>query len=68
MRKIIAVDIDGTLVDEEKNISQVTKKALLRAQELGHVVVIVTGRHPKGVEGYAKDLDFERFGDRKSVV
>lgn len=62
MRKIIAVDIDGTLVDNKKNLSEITKNSLIKAQEIGHVVVIATGRHPKGVEHYAKALEFDRFG------
>lgn len=62
MRKIIAVDIDGTLVDSKKNLSQITKDALIKAQKKGHVVVIVSGRHAKGVEKYAKALDFDEFG------
>lgn len=62
MKKIIAVDIDGTLVDNKKNLRDVTRDSLIKAQEAGHVVVIVTGRHPKGVEKYAKALRFDDFG------
>lgn len=61
MKKIIAVDVDGTLVDSNKNLSITTKNALLLAQKFGHIVVIVTGRHPKGVEKYAKELAFDKY-------
>lgn len=62
MRKILAVDIDGTLVDSKKVLRPKTKDALIRAQEMGHVVVIVTGRNPHGAKHYAKQLEFDRYG------
>lgn len=62
MKKIIAVDIDGTLVNDQKQLSDRTRDALIKAQNLGHVVVIASGRHPKGVERYAKALKLDEFG------
>lgn len=61
MKKIIAVDIDGTLLDSSKNLSDRTRESLIKAQKKGHIVVIASGRDPKGVEKYAKALKLDEF-------
>jgi len=42
--KIIASDMDGTLLNENATISQENAKAIKKAQEEGVEVVIATGR------------------------
>ena len=42
--KLIAVDLDGTLVGPDNSISAENRAAIGRAQEAGVAVVIVTGR------------------------
>lgn len=59
MKKLIALDIDGTLLNSQKVITEKTKDALLRAQEAGHVLAIASGRDPIGVMPYAEILDFK---------
>lgn len=44
MKKMIAIDLDGTTLNEESKISERTAKTLKRAMEDGHSVVIATGR------------------------
>lgn len=44
MLRLIASDIDGTLVGADREISQLTVSAVLRAQEAGCVFVVTTGR------------------------
>lgn len=61
MRKIIGVDIDGTLLNSKGEISPKTKAALIKAQELGHKVVIVSGRDIQGVIRYADALRLKDF-------
>lgn len=61
MRKIIGVDIDGTLLNSKGEISPKTKAALIKAQELGHIVVIVSGRDVQGVIKYADALRLKDF-------
>ncbi|WP_044748159.1 Cof-type HAD-IIB family hydrolase [Bacillus alveayuensis] len=41
---LIALDMDGTLLNSEGRISERNKEAILRAQEAGHIVAIATGR------------------------
>lgn len=59
MRKIIALDIDGTLLNSNNEITDKTRKALLKAQDMGHILVIASGRDPKGVHKFADLLNFK---------
>ncbi|WAA10888.1 HAD family hydrolase [Fervidibacillus albus] len=43
----IATDMDGTLLNEERKISEESKKALMLAKEAGIEIVIATGRSPQ---------------------
>ena len=58
MKKLIALDIDGTLLNSENIITEKTREALIRAQDAGHTLVIASGRDPIGVRPYAEILDF----------
>lgn len=42
--KLIAIDMDGTLLNSQNQVSQRTKEAILRAKEKGVHVVLSTGR------------------------
>lgn len=61
MKKIISLDIDGTLYTSEKKISAETKSALLRAQENGCVLVLASGRPTAGLVPIARQLSMEKF-------
>lgn len=41
---LIALDMDGTLLNEEGNISPKNREAIINAQNQGHIVIIATGR------------------------
>lgn len=43
-KKMIALDLDGTLLQADGQLSQVTIDTIQKVQELGHLVVIATGR------------------------
>ena len=60
--KIIALDIDGTLISSEHKILPETKDALIAAQEKGLKVVLASGRPTPGMMNLAKELELERFG------
>lgn len=60
--KLIAVDVDGTLVNSEKKITPKTRDALIAAGRAGHKVVIVSGRPTAGVLSLAEELNFDEFG------
>ena len=57
MYKLIAIDMDGTLLKNDKSVSDRTKKAIKEAQEKGVNVVIATGRPIDGVTRYLEELD-----------
>lgn len=60
--QLIATDIDDTLLNRKKEISPLTKAALLQAQENGVKLVVASGRLPYGVRPYAKALGLYRYG------
>lgn len=48
--KIFAIDLDGTLYTENKQITQRSRQSLVRAIEAGIQPIIATGRGPYGAE------------------
>ncbi len=51
--RLVATDLDGTIVRSDGTISRRTAKAFARAEEAGAVVVLVTGRPPRSVGAVA---------------
>lgn len=60
--KIIVLDLDGTLTNSKKEISQRNKLALIEAQKTGKVVVLASGRPTYGIVPLAEDLQLNHFG------
>ena len=56
MIKLISIDLDGTLLDNKKNISALNLEAIKRCKEIGIRVVIATGRPINGVMPILKKL------------
>lgn len=54
---LIVLDLDGTLLTDDKIISPYTKNILAKAQEAGHQVMIATGRPFRASQLYYKELD-----------
>lgn len=61
MRKILVLDLDGTLTNNEKKITKRTKDAIMKIQEDGHIVVLATGRPTPGVRPIAKELCLDKY-------
>ena len=59
--KIIALDLDGTLLDSEKRLSEVNREALARAAEKGALIVPTTGRFFGMMPSAVRDLPFVRY-------
>ena len=57
MIRLIAIDLDGTLLDREKKISSRNRLAIRKAKEQGVKVVICTGRPLKAIESFLVELD-----------
>lgn len=58
-RHLIALDLDGTLLTDDKVISERTKKIVLKAKEAGHIVVIATGRPHRASIDYYHELGLD---------
>lgn len=63
MIKLITIDLDGTLLDNEKNISIKNKLAIKRCHDNDIKIVISTGRPIKGVMRYLKELGLTTNND-----
>ena len=61
--KLIAVDMDGTLVDDEKRIPEENLRALEACAAKGIEIVPATGRTVQGVPKELKALPGVRYGD-----
>ena len=57
--RLIAIDIDGTLLDSKVEISPANLNALRRAHEAGVEIVLVTGRRHKFALPVAQSLGFD---------
>ncbi len=56
MYKLVALDMDGTLLTSNKTISPRTKQAIQAAREQGVVVVLASGRPVDGMVRYLDEL------------
>lgn len=60
-KKMVFFDLDGTLVDSNKKISETTKQALSSLQKNGIIPVIATGRPPYMFESIREELNIHNF-------
>ena len=60
--KVIALDLDGTLTNEQKIITPKTLDVLMRVQQKGVRLVLASGRPPYGMRPLAAQLDMSRYG------
>lgn len=61
-KKLLVLDIDGTLVNDKKEITPRTKEALFQVMERGHSVMIASGRPTPGVQKYVDELKLAEYG------
>lgn len=55
--KMIAIDLDGTLLTDEKKISNLNKLIIKKAMSAGYEVVIATGRRYSTAKKFVEDID-----------
>ncbi|MBR9787138.1 MAG: HAD family phosphatase [Vibrionaceae bacterium] len=63
MYKLIALDMDGTLLNSEKVISEENKLAIAKAREAGVTVVLASGRPIEGMQDKLDELDIRSDKD-----
>ena len=67
MIKLIAIDLDGTLLHEDKSLSRANIEALHQAHEAGYDIVICTGRPLSGVRPIFEAIDLPE-GDYYMII
>lgn len=60
--RVLALDLDGTLTNDQKQITPRTRAALDAAMAQGVTVVLASGRPTAGVQPLAEELRLERTG------
>ena len=58
----VVLDLDGTLTNSEKRVTDRTRQALFRYMEAGGTVVLASGRPTYGVWPIAKELQLDVYG------
>lgn len=62
MKKLLAIDMDGTLLNWRKQISKRSINTLLRVQEDGNIVVLASGRSYERLIKYANKIKLKEYG------
>lgn len=60
--KLLVLDIDGTLTNDQKEITPRTRNALLQVQHMGVQIVLASGRPTQGIVPLAEALELKNFG------
>ncbi len=59
--KVLAFDIDGTLLDSKKQLAESTRRTIMAAAKQGCKIAIATGRPVQGVKDIATELRFDEI-------
>lgn len=59
---VLILDVDGTLVNSQKEITETTKNAVIDAQERGKKIAIATGRAISGVRHIVREIALAEHG------
>lgn len=57
----IILDMDGTLLNEQQQISEETRQSLIAAQQQGIKLILASGRPTKAMFAYAAQLKMDRY-------
>lgn len=60
--KLLVLDLDGTLTNNEKEITENTRNTLIEAQEKGVKIVLASGRPTYGIVPIAEKLELKKYG------
>lgn len=63
MYKLLALDMDGTLLTTDKKVSKNTEAAIKAAEEKGVKIVLASGRPLDGLNRYLEELDLKKGED-----
>lgn len=61
-KKVLVLDIDGTLTNSQKEITDNTRQAIWGAVMRGHKIMLASGRPTPGMYRYERELELARYG------
>lgn len=61
MYKLVAIDLDGTMLNSHGIVTQRTKNAIKRAKENGSEVIIASGRPIDSIKTIAKEIESKKY-------
>ena len=61
MNKLVAIDLDGTMLNQYGVVTQKTKEAIERAQLKGIEVIIASGRPIDSIKTIAKEINSNKY-------
>lgn len=59
--RAIALDLDGTLTNHDKEVTPITRQALMRAQKDGAHIILASGRPTYGIAPIADYLEIDKY-------
>lgn len=60
IKKVIIMDVDGTLTNGQKVVTPQTKEALLKAEKAGAILILASGRPTSGLMDLARELEMDK--------
>lgn len=60
--RMIVLDLDDTLLKNDRTVSEMTRRRLLEAQQQGTMVVLASGRPTYAMHGLAQELCLAQYG------
>lgn len=60
--RAIALDLDGTLTNNKKEVTPLTRETLIKAQERGANIILASGRPTYGIAPVADTLELDKRG------
>ncbi len=66
-KKVVFLDVDGTMVNDRGEIPESTKEAVRRAKANGHKMVVCTGRSRFQIYDELLELGFSGLSARQAV-
>lgn len=58
--RVIIMDVDGTLLDNQKKVGAETKEVLIKAQKMGIKVILASGKPTSGLISLGKELEMDK--------
>lgn len=60
--KLLVLDVDGTLLNSQHELTKRTHDTLIKAQQMGVRIVLASGRPPYGLQNIVDELDLKSYG------